>query len=96
MLENYNNDTMIVISLGELRELIAERVKEARLDEIKLARPLGHKDFFQQRVAFINKGCCSEDQYIVRKKASGETKRKVTMLTLTPEQFEEQFIVRKR
>lgn len=51
-----NNDAVVVISLKDLRALIADRTKKARIEELENMRPLGNVSFINSRISALKGG----------------------------------------
>lgn len=92
---NLKNSSPVVLSFGDLKKLIHESVREARIDELKRFRGLVKSESINRRLYKLeHEGCCKSVVLEGSSKANKRRSIRVTVLQEVPEVIK-QYIVRK-
>lgn len=92
---NLKNSSPVIISFGDLKKLIRENVREARLDELNRFKGLVKSESIRNRIARLtSEGCCEEVVYTGIAKSNRRKSVKITVLKEVPE-IVQQYMVRK-
>jgi len=93
-MSNLKNSSTVVMSFGDLKKLIKESVREARLDELNRFKGLVKSDSIRRRIARLEGENYNEVVYAGVAKSNRRKSVQIKILQDTPEVIK-QYIVRK-